>query len=215
MDNVAELDITTLPVPEIGLETTFLLPSVNKACEAVAVDKTGAAEKVFAPANVCVPVVTSPLAVAEASGIFNVIVPLPVTGLPETFTSVPEVPVVKPTLVTVPVVLEVPAPMAVLKSEADKAVTVLFALNRGKVIAPGSVSVNKLFPMVVAPKLVLAPAAVVEPVPPFATSMVPVTFDAVPVVFWFNVGISAATKLRKDGAAAEPDAGPAKIKFAF
>ena len=46
--------------------------------------------------------VKAPLEVALASGILRVISPLPVTGLPETFTSVPVVPVVKPTLVTVP-----------------------------------------------------------------------------------------------------------------
>ena len=46
-----------------------------------------------------------------------------------------------------------------------------------------------------APKLVKAVAAVVAPVPPFATATVPVTFDAVPVVFWFNVGKSAATAI--------------------
>ena len=44
--------------------------------------------------------VKAPLEVALASGILRVISPLPVTGLPETFTSVPVVPVVKPTLVT-------------------------------------------------------------------------------------------------------------------
>jgi len=44
---------------------------------------------VFAPAIVCVPVVTSPRAVAEASGIFNVSVPPRAAGDPDTFTSVP------------------------------------------------------------------------------------------------------------------------------
>jgi hypothetical protein len=35
--------------------------------------------------------------------------------------------------------------------------------------------------------------AVVCPVPPFAIATVPVTFAAVPVVFWLSVGTSAAT----------------------
>jgi hypothetical protein len=43
----------------------------------------------------------------------------------------------------------------------------------------------------------------VAPVPPFATATVPVTFEAVPVVFWFNVGISAATISRNVGTPAE------------
>ena len=45
------------------------------------------------------------------------------------------------------------------------------------------------------PKLVRAFAAVVEPVPPLATATVPVTFAAVPVVFWFNVGNEQLAKL--------------------
>ena len=46
---------------------------------------------------------------------------------------------VPPTDVTVPV----PAPMAVRKSVSDKEETLLSALNRGKRIAPGFVSLNK------------------------------------------------------------------------
>jgi len=44
--NVGESLITTLPVPVIGLETTPLLALVNNACDAVAVESTGAAENV-------------------------------------------------------------------------------------------------------------------------------------------------------------------------
>jgi hypothetical protein len=77
-------------------------------------------------------------------------VPDEVTGDPETDKMLGRL---NPTEVTVPLVLDVPAPIAVLKADADKAVTVLFALNCGKVIASGLESVNKLFPMVVAPKL--------------------------------------------------------------
>ena len=35
------------------------------------------------------------------------------------------------------------------------------------------------------------PVEVVTPVPPLATATMPVTFDAVPVVFWFRIGTSA------------------------
>ena len=91
---------------------------------------------------------------------------------------------VPPTEVTVPVVLDVPAPMAVRKSAAFRDETVLSALKRGNVIALGFVTVNRFEPSVVAPSAVRAAAAVVEPVPPFAMATVPVTLAAVPVVFW-------------------------------
>ena len=97
------------------------------------------------------------------------------------------------TLVTVP--LPVPAPIAVLKFVASKAVTVLSALNRGKVIALGLVSVNKLLPTVVAPKLVLAAGAVVAPVPPLAIANVPANVIApVDVV----AGVSPVVPALKD-----------------
>src|ERR1700733_10583563 len=41
-------------------------------------------------------------------------------------------------------------------------------------------------------RLLIAPDWVVAPVPPLAIPTVPVTFDAVPVVFWLSVGTSAA-----------------------
>ena len=47
-------------------------------------------------------------------------------------------------------------------------------------------------------------AGVAVPVPPLATATMPVTLDAVPVVFWLSVGTSAATIARKVGAPAEP-----------
>jgi hypothetical protein len=55
--------------------------------------------------------------------------------------------------------------------------------------------VNTLAPSVVAPRAVRAVAAVFAPVPPFAIATIPVTFAAVPEVFWFNVGKSAATAI--------------------
>ena len=54
-------------------------------------------------------------------------------------------------------------------------------------------------------RLLRAVAASVAPVPPFATATVPVTLAAVPVVFWFSVGMSVATRARKDGTPADPD----------
>ena len=65
--------------------------------------------------------------------------------------------------------------MAVRKSDADKASIVLFAFILGKVIADGFDSVKKLPPTVVPPRFVMAPAAVVAPVPPLATGRDPVT----------------------------------------
>jgi len=59
-----------------------------------------------------------------------------------------------------------PAPIAVRKSAALKAETVLSALKRGNVTALGSVIVNRFAPSVVAPRLVRAPDADDAPVPP-------------------------------------------------
>ena len=67
--------------------------------------------------------------------------------------------------VTVPVVDDVPAPIAVLKLAAFKVETVLSALNLGNVIADGLVSVNIFSPTVVAPNEVL-PVEAVNPVEP-------------------------------------------------
>ena len=85
---------------------------------------------------------------------------------------VPDVVIVPPvkyeppaTLVTVPVVELVPAPIAVLKVAASSALTVLSALNLGNVIADGFVKVNIFPPTVVAPNDVL-PVAAVNPVAP-------------------------------------------------
>ena len=64
---VGEVLMTTFPVPVISFDTIFLLISVNKAFEAVAVDKTGADENVFTPAIVWAVVksTTTELAVAH------------------------------------------------------------------------------------------------------------------------------------------------------
>ena len=58
-----------------------------------------------------------------------------------------------------------------------------------------------------------AAAAVVWPVPPLAMATVPVTLDAVPVVFWLSVGMSVATTALKVGTPADPS-GAANIKLA-
>lgn len=74
-------------------------------------------------------------------------------------------------------------------------------------------------PMIRSPVLVIgdkalnAAPAVVWPVPPLAIATVPVTLLAVPVVFWFRVGTSAATIARNVGTPAVP-LGAAKKKLA-
>jgi hypothetical protein len=68
-------------------------------------------------------------------------------------------------------------------------------------------------PDAAAPRLLRAFGPVVAPVPPLATATVPVTLAAVPVVFWFRVGMSAATRARNVGAPAVPF-GAAKIVLA-
>jgi hypothetical protein len=103
--------------------------------------------------------------------------------------------------------------MAVRNVAALSAETVLSAFTRKNVTALGLGSTNRFWPAVVPPKFVRAAAVVVAPVPPFAIATVPVTFAAVPVVFWFSVGISAATKARNVGTPAAPF-GAAKIVFA-
>ena len=72
---------------------------------------------------------------------------------------------VKSTLVTVPVVEEVPAPIAVLKSAADNGDIVLSALILGNETVPGLGNVKKFDPTVVPPKEVL-PVAGTSPVAP-------------------------------------------------
>ena len=88
-------------------------------------------------------------------------------------------PPVKLTLVTLPP--PEPAPMAVRKVAASSALTVLFALIRGKVTALGFVRVKKLSPTVVEPRPVRAVLCDVPPVPPFVTASVPARVN-VPVV---------------------------------
>ena len=109
--------------------------------------------------------VTNPLAVDPASGKLKVCV------LPELLIvkSVPDVPTAKVCDDAVSVfneVIEFPIPIAVRKSDADNADIVLSAFTLGKVIAEGFVRVKKFPPTVVAPRFVLAAAAVVAPVPP-------------------------------------------------
>ena len=76
--------------------------------------------------------------------------PEEVTGDPETDNMLGRL---NPTEVTVPFVLDVPAPIAVRNSASVNADTVLLALILGNRIADGFVSVKKLLPTVVAPKL--------------------------------------------------------------
>ena len=172
---VAVVAVAALPVHDpddpvvfwlsVGISATTTVLNVGTPPEPL-----GAAKKVLAfwkakfegvtasvPPKVIVPVV--------------VIVP-PVSVKPLT---VPDV----ATDVTVP--LPVPAPIAVRNDAASNVDTVLSALNLGNAIAATFGTVNTFAPRVVAPRLVLAPAAAVAPVPPFATATVPVTFADVPV----------------------------------
>jgi hypothetical protein len=66
---------------------------------------------------------------------------------------------------------------------------------------------------VVASLVELSPALCVVAVVPLGSAGVPLRFAAVPVVFWFRVGRSAATIARKLGAPALPP-GAAKKEFA-
>jgi hypothetical protein len=115
---------------------------------------------------------------------------------------------VPPTLVTVPVVELVPAPIAVRKVEASRAETVLSALKRGKVMAEGLTNVKTFPPTVVAPRLVRASAAVEAPVPPsaIARSVIPVIEPPVMVTeFEFCVEIVPRPRLvRAPEAVLEP-----------
>jgi hypothetical protein len=55
-----------------------------------------------------------------------------------------------------------------------------------------------------APKAVKAAPAEVAPVPPLAIATVPVTFDAVPVVFWLRVGNVQFVKVPEEGVPSAP-----------
>lgn len=83
--------------------------------------------------------------------------------------------------------------------------------NRVALLAPLPIIRSPV--LVIGDKALNAAPAVVWPVPPLAIATTPVTLLAVPVVFWFSVGTSAATIARKVGAPAEP-LGAAKKKLA-
>ncbi len=97
-----------------------------------------------------------------------VIVPEPVTGPPDVVS--PVVPPETSTLVTVP------TPPDVIHD----------------VFVPSVERTLPLLPLCDGSRAFTAAFGVVCPVPPFAMATVPVTFAAVPVVFWFSVGTSAA-----------------------
>jgi len=59
-------------------------------------------------------------------------------------------------------------------------------------------------PDAAAVRFVRAEPALFAPVPPLTTATIPVTFEAVPVVFWLSVGTSAATIVRNVGVPATP-----------
>tara|TARA_R110002096_G_scaffold233045_1_gene422999 strand:- start:841 stop:1320 length:480 start_codon:yes stop_codon:yes gene_type:complete len=90
----------------------------------------------------------APLLDAEAVGTFKVITAVPEPPLTVLDKFVPVVPNVKAaTLVTVPVVELVPAPIAVLKLEADNVSTVSSAFNLINLIAVIFGTFNKFFPI--------------------------------------------------------------------
>jgi hypothetical protein len=70
--------------PELITKPLIVLPAVGAAMAVL---------NVFAPAKVCVPIVTTPRLLELASGMFNVIVPPKLTGEALKLTSLPEVPV--------------------------------------------------------------------------------------------------------------------------
>ena len=88
-------------------------------------------------------------------------VPLDVTGLPDTDKKVG-------TLIATLVTLPVPAPIVVLVSAALNKVIVLLEFTFINLSETLFVKVNNEIPLVVPPKLILAFAASVAPVPPFA-----------------------------------------------
>ena len=118
--------------------------------------------KVLTPANVCAPVVTTPLEPVPASGTFNVITGCdsPLITVLDKSVSTADVSVNAATDVTEPP--PVPAPIAVLNDAASNHETVLFALACKNVIADGFVDVNIFPPTVVAPRDVLPVAEVPE-----------------------------------------------------
>ena len=107
---IVSVPLTDIPVPAVT-SSTLLLKSIQS------VDNN-------------LPVVVDP-----AIGIFNVISPLEVIGLPETFISVPPSPVQKPTLVTVP--MQVVFALNEIQSALDKAPRfVALAVGKFNVIVP-------------------------------------------------------------------------------
>ena len=56
----------------------------------------------------------------------------------------------------------------------------------------------------VVPVPLTRPVRLVAPVPPLATETVPVTLDAVPVVFWFRVGNVQLVRVPEDGVPSAP-----------
>lgn len=161
--------VTVQDEPDLLLiDHTSLAPT-----EKLAVCVTGAATGCLALKVLQSVLLSAPRFVADAVGTFSVITGVVVPFATVELRSVPVVPRVRAaTDVTVP--LPVPAPIAARKVAASKVLTVLSALIRGKVMALGLVSVKKLLPTVVAPKLVLAPDCVDAPVPPRLTASWPV-----------------------------------------
>ena len=138
---IALLEFTPITRVILDVDAKFVIPTpppkVLNPVTFKALEPFISPKNVLAPLNCCVPLLTTPVVPFAASAI-------EITGV------VVPVATVKPfglvglilTLVTVPFELLVPAPIAVLKVAASKALTVLSALNLGNVIADGLVKVN-------------------------------------------------------------------------
>ena len=127
-------------------------------------------------ANVCVPVVTSPRAVAEASGIFNVNVPPSAAGDPDTFTSVPVDPNDRPIVEFTNLLFAiVPATMSPFTIELARfnLPYVIAALHE---ISPFAIVPSKIFPEVIAPEAIVnapPPLNVASPLNAVGLKLVP------------------------------------------
>ena len=169
------------------------------------------------PAIVCAPVVTKPLAVAEASGILKVCVLVEEAILK----SVPEVPVANVCVVAVRVFndaipvpegtakvpsarkkLAVPPPLAGVKpfaveeNTSNRVVACVPVMSVALAVAPVLFALNVLAAIVASFALVTTLLLMVVALPTLVTSPVifafVVTVAALPVVFWLSVGKSAA-----------------------
>ena len=151
-----------MPFVTVAALPLMLIPQVPEAPEPV-VDGTDRLDRaVLASVAPVPPLATGRVPVTCVERLTPLSVPPSVSEPDEVTVPVRVRPLTVPvpeTEVTVPVELEVPAPIAALNDAASSAEMVLSALKRGKVTALGLLRVNRLEPMVVAPTAVLYDAA--------------------------------------------------------